>query len=90
VRTQRPEKHMYQIDYMRVEICSQKTKSERILKELGFLQTKATIIYTNNQGCIALAINPVSHSHVLPDILLSWNDKIDIKCSLSNDITCQQ
>ena len=66
-----------------------KTKSEGILKKLDFLQTKATIIYTNDQGCIALASNPVSHSHVLPDILLSWNDKIDIKCSLSNDITCQ-
>ena len=26
MRTQRPEKHIYQIDYISVEICSQKTK----------------------------------------------------------------
>ena len=30
MRTQRLEKHMYQIDYISVEMCSQKTKLEKI------------------------------------------------------------
>lgn len=33
-----------------------------LLKELDFPQTDATIIHADNQGCIALAGNPVSHS----------------------------
>jgi len=33
-----------------------------LLNELDFLQTTATIIHADNQGCIALAGNPVSHS----------------------------
>jgi hypothetical protein len=34
-----------------------------LLEDLGFLQTIATIIHADNQGCIALTCNPVSHSH---------------------------
>jgi len=33
-----------------------------LLEELNFTQTTATIIKADNQGCIALAHNPVSHS----------------------------
>ena len=33
-----------------------------LLNELDFPQTTATIIHADNQGCIALAGNPVSHS----------------------------
>jgi hypothetical protein len=33
-----------------------------LLKDLGFTQVKATTIHADNQGCIALAQNPVSHS----------------------------
>jgi len=33
-----------------------------LLEELNFTQITATIIKANNQGCIALAYNPVSHS----------------------------
>jgi len=33
-----------------------------LLKDLGFTQTQATTIYADNQGCIALSRNPVSHS----------------------------
>jgi len=32
-----------------------------LLEELNFTQTTATIIKADNQGCIALAHNPVSH-----------------------------
>ena len=35
-----------------------------LLKELDFPQVTATIIHADNQECIALANNPVSHSHV--------------------------
>ena len=34
-----------------------------LLRELNFLQVSVTIIYTDNQGCIALTHNPVNHSH---------------------------
>ena len=34
-----------------------------LLIELDFPLTMATMIYADNQGCIALANNPVSHSH---------------------------
>ena len=34
-----------------------------LLTELDFPPTTATMIYANNQGCIALANNPVFHSH---------------------------
>jgi transposase InsO family protein len=33
-----------------------------LLKELDFPQTTATIIFADNQGCIALSNNPISHS----------------------------
>jgi hypothetical protein len=33
-----------------------------LLKELDFPQTTTTIIHADNQGCIALSGNPVSHS----------------------------
>jgi len=33
-----------------------------LLTELDFSPTTATVIFANNQGCIALANNPVSHS----------------------------
>ena len=33
-----------------------------LLTELDFPSTTATMIYADNQGCIALANNPVSHS----------------------------
>jgi len=33
-----------------------------LLNKLNFPQNNTTIIYTNNQGCIALAHNPISHS----------------------------
>jgi len=33
-----------------------------LLTELDFPPTTATVIFANNQGCIALANNPVSHS----------------------------
>jgi len=33
-----------------------------LLEELNFTQTTATIIKADNQGCIALVHNPVSHS----------------------------
>ncbi|KXN87171.1 Copia protein, partial [Leucoagaricus sp. SymC.cos] len=33
-----------------------------LLGELDYLQVAATIIHTDNQGCIALAHNPVNHS----------------------------
>jgi len=35
-----------------------------LLKELDFPQVTATIIHADNQECIALANNPVSHFHV--------------------------
>ena len=31
---------------------------------MGFKQISATTIHVDNQGCIALAHNPVNHSHV--------------------------
>jgi len=34
-----------------------------LLTELDFPPTTATMIHADNQGCIALASNPVSHSH---------------------------
>jgi len=34
-----------------------------LLKELNFPQTNTIIVYIDNQGCIALTGNPVSHSH---------------------------
>jgi len=34
-----------------------------LLIELDFPLTIATVIFADNQGCIALANNPVSHSH---------------------------
>jgi len=34
-----------------------------LLTELDFPPTTATVIFADNQGCIALANNPVSHSH---------------------------
>jgi len=34
-----------------------------LLIELDFPPTTATIIHTDNQGCIVLASNPVTHSH---------------------------
>ena len=34
-----------------------------MLQELDYPQSIATVIYADNQGCIALAKNPVSHSH---------------------------
>jgi len=33
-----------------------------LLTELDFPPATATIVYANNQGCIALANNPVTHS----------------------------
>jgi transposase InsO family protein len=33
-----------------------------LLQELDIVQSSATIIYSDNQGCIALSNNPVSHS----------------------------
>jgi hypothetical protein len=33
-----------------------------LLRDLGFTQTLATTIHADNQGCIALSRNPVSHS----------------------------
>ena len=36
--------------------------TQTLLEELNFTQTTATIIKADNQGCIALAHNPVSHS----------------------------
>jgi hypothetical protein len=33
-----------------------------LLTDLGYSQPTATLIHTDNQGCIALARNPVSHS----------------------------
>jgi hypothetical protein len=33
-----------------------------LLTDLGFGPTQATVIHADNQGCIALAKNPVSHS----------------------------
>ena len=40
-----------------------------LLSKLDFPQTTATVIHTDNQGCIALASNPVSYS---------WAKYIDI------------
>ena len=34
-----------------------------LLKEMDFPQISATIIFADNQGCIALTRNPVNHSH---------------------------
>ena len=34
----------------------------RLLEDLGFQQIEATTIHADNQGCIALARNPVAHS----------------------------
>ena len=34
-----------------------------LLEDMGFPQTAATLIHAHNQGCIALAHNPVAHSH---------------------------
>jgi hypothetical protein len=33
----------------------------RLLSDLSFVQTKATVIFEDNQGCIAIAKNPVNH-----------------------------
>ena len=33
-----------------------------LLEDLGFTQVGATTIHADNQGCIALSRNPVSHS----------------------------
>ena len=33
-----------------------------LLEDMGFPQTTATLIHADNQGCIALARNPVAHS----------------------------
>lgn len=33
-----------------------------LLKEIGFEQTEATVIYEDNQGCIAMSKNPEFHS----------------------------
>jgi hypothetical protein len=33
----------------------------QLLADLGFRQDKATVIFEDNQGCIAMAKNPVSH-----------------------------
>jgi len=35
-----------------------------LLSELNYPQVSATVIHTDNQGCIALAYNPVNHSCV--------------------------
>ena len=33
-----------------------------LLEDMGFLHTMATLIHTDNQGCIALPCNPAAHS----------------------------
>ena len=33
-----------------------------LLKEVGYPQSQATIVHADNQGAIALAQNPISHS----------------------------
>ena len=35
-----------------------------LLSELNYPQVSATVIHTDNQGCIVLAHNPVNHSRV--------------------------
>lgn len=57
-----------------------------LLEDLGYPQTCATIIHTNNQGCIALMRNPVTHSHAKHiDI---WHHFIR-KCIATQDVTLQ-
>ena len=34
-----------------------------LLEDLGYLQVNTTIIHANNQDCIALACNSVTHTH---------------------------
>ena len=34
-----------------------------LLEDLGYPRINATIIHTDNQDCIALACNPVTHTH---------------------------
>lgn len=57
-----------------------------LLEDLGFTQTGATMIHADNQGCIALSRNPVSHSrakhidirhHFIRERVA--NDEIDLK-----------
>jgi hypothetical protein len=64
-----------------------------LVEDLGFTQTEATTIHANNQGCIALSWNPVSHSHVKHiDIRhhFIWervaNNEVDLKFCSTHDM----
>ena len=50
-----------------------------LLKEVGYSQSQATIVHANNQGAIALAQNPISHSrakHIVKDGIPEERDKM--------------
>ena len=50
-----------------------------LLKEVGYPRSQATIVHADNQGTIALAQNPISHSrakHIVKDGILEEGDKM--------------
>jgi hypothetical protein len=66
---------------------------QTLLKDLGFPPITATTIHVDNQACIALARNPVAHSHAKHiDICHHFicehvtNNKIDLKYCSTKDM----
>src|SRR5204862_4234530 len=50
-------------EYMAAAIATREAIWLRsLLNDLGFTQVEATITHADNQGCIALSRNPISHS----------------------------
>ena len=60
-------------EYMAASLATQEaTYLRRLLRDLGIKQTGGTTIFEDNQGCIALAKNPVHHERT-KHIDIKWH-----------------